>query len=286
MSQQILSNIGRIGLFGTTIAILSSKLFFIVEPGHRSLIFDHFGGGTLDKIYSEGIHFIIPFIRYPIPVDIRTTPHIINSITGTKDLQSVAISLRVLSRPNIDALPEIYRSLSLDFQGRVLPSIGNEVLKAVVAQYNADQLLTQRDQVSKEIRNHLNSRCKHFNIILDDVSLTHLTFSDDFSRAIEEKQVAEQRAERAKFIVARTEQEKYASIIKSEGDAEAAKLVSDAIQKSGAGLLEIRRIETALNIARTLAEDDNVTYIPHSVKSEDGNSTSSGGVMMLINQRR
>jgi hypothetical protein len=67
------------------------------------------------------------------------------------DLQMVNISLRVLSKPDSGVLSQIYRSLGLDWDERVLPSIGNEVLKAVVAQYNAEQLLTQRDRVSRAV---------------------------------------------------------------------------------------------------------------------------------------
>jgi prohibitin 1 len=59
----------------------------------------------------------------------------------------VSITLRVLSRPHIEHLPRIYQSLGLDYDERVLPSIGNEVLKSIVAQFDAAELITQREVV-------------------------------------------------------------------------------------------------------------------------------------------
>lgn len=88
----------------------------------------------------------------------------------------VSITLRVLSRPDTDHLPKIYQSLGLDYDERVLPSIGNEVLKAIVAQFDAAELITQREVVSARIRADLLQRAGEFHIKLEDVSITHLTF--------------------------------------------------------------------------------------------------------------
>merc|ERR1719499_1995144 len=137
----------------------------------------------------------------------------------------------MLFKPDMEKLATIHNELGADYDERVLPSIANEVMKATIAQYNAEQLLTAREHVSREIREAIVERASQFNILMDDVSITHLTYGKEFSKAIEEKQVAEQEAERQKFIVARSEQERQATVIRSEGEAEAAKMISDALKE-------------------------------------------------------
>lgn len=277
MSRLFGGTFGRLGgamIFTAVAGTAIETSLYNVDAGHRGLIFDRFTG-VKPQVYGEGTHFLIPGIQRPIILDVRTTPRTIPTATATKDLQTVNLALRILSHPSLPHLPELFKQFGTDYAERVLPGICNEVLKAVVAQYDAEELITMRDHVSKSIRDTLSVRAREFNIVIDDVSLTQLTFSKDYSKAIEDKQVAEQNAERAKFVVAKAEQEKAALIIRSEGDSEAAKLVSEALQQSGKGLIELRRIETAVHIAESLANNSQVTYLP----SQKGGA-GGGGVLL------
>ena len=89
-----------------------------------------------------------------------------------------------------------------------------------MAQFNVDQLLIERPQVSALMETWLTERTRNFNIVLDHVAITHLSYGADLSRAVEQKQVAQQEAERSKFVVAKAEQERRAAIIRAEGESE------------------------------------------------------------------
>lgn len=256
-----LTLISRGGFGIMAAASIPAWCIFDVDGGQRAVMLNMFTG-VEEKVRGEGTHLKVPWVMQPHYYTIRLRPKILKTTTGTKDMQVVTIHCRMLFRPEVSGLPNLHTSLGPDYDERVLPSVANEVLKSVIAQYNAEQLLLEREVVSREVRDLIVQRAKQFGLCIDDVAITHLTYGKEFAQAIEQKQVAEQSAEQQKFVVEQSEQERQATVLRSEGEAEAARLISGALQEHGTGLIDIRRIDAARDIADGLSKNSNIMYLP------------------------
>lgn len=262
MAARLFNALTKLGVGVAAVGGLASTALYNVDGGYRAVIFDRFTG-VKNYVVGEGTHFLIPFVQKPILYDIRSRPRNVPVITGSKDLQTVNITLRILFRPVSENLPNLFKTLGRDYDERVLPSITTEVLKAVVAQFDAGELITQRELVSQRVSEELTERAAQFGLILDDIALTHLTFGREFTTAVELKQVAQQEAERARFLVEKAEQQKKAAVISAEGDSQAASLLAKSFGESGEALVELRRLEAAEEIAGQLSGARNVIYLPN-----------------------
>ncbi|KAL1769694.1 prohibitin, partial [Sigmodon hispidus] len=218
--------------------------------------------GGMDIVVGEGTHFLIPWVQKPFIFDCRSRPRNVPVITGSKDLQNVNITLRILFQPVASQLPRIYTSFGEDYDERVLPFITTEILKSVVARFDAGVLITQRELVSRQVSDDLTERAATFGLILDDVYLTHLTFGKEFTEVVEAQQVAQQEAKRARFLVEKAEQKKKAAIISAEGDSKAAELIANSLTTAGDGLVELRKLKAAEDIVYLHSCSWNITYLP------------------------
>ncbi|KAL2514783.1 Prohibitin-3 [Forsythia ovata] len=135
---------------------------YTVDGGQLAVLFDRLCG-VIDETVGEGTHFLVSWLQKPYIFDIRTRLHTFSSASGTKDLQMVNLTLRVLSRPEVNRLPDIFKT-----------QVSN-------------QLLTESPYVSTLVQESLIRRTKDFNIVLDDVAITHLSYGAEFSRAVEQK---------------------------------------------------------------------------------------------------
>lgn len=242
--------------FALFFAIVWLNPTFIVKPGDRAIIFNTLSG-LKNKVYAEGLHFKIPFIEVAEYYDIKKRRISIPATNAaSKDLQDVKVELSFLFNPMPDKLLTIRQTLGREkeYEGQVFPSIPKEVIKAVIAKKTAEEIITQRDDVSNQIKEELIKRLAENNIEIQEVALSGIEFSKTFAEAIEAKQVAQQKLFAAKF-------EKDATITKAQGQAEAARIINQASQHSPA-FIELRKIDAQKEVAKTLATSKNVIYLP------------------------
>ncbi|KAB0369524.1 hypothetical protein FD755_018517, partial [Muntiacus reevesi] len=165
-----------------------------------AVIFDGFGG-VQDIVTGEGTHFLIPWVQKPIS-DSRSRPCNVPVNTGSKDLQNVIITLRILLWPVAGQLPRIFPSTGEDYDENVLPDHHYRDPPA-------------RELASRQVSDDLTERAETFGLILDDRSLMNLTFGKF--------------TERARFVEEKVEQQKKKAIISAEGDSKAAELIANSL---------------------------------------------------------
>uniref|UniRef100_A0A0D9R1U5 Prohibitin n=1 Tax=Chlorocebus sabaeus TaxID=60711 RepID=A0A0D9R1U5_CHLSB len=248
MAAKVFESISKYGLALAVAGGLVNSALQNMDAGHRAVIFDRFRG-VQDFVVGEGTHFLIPWVQKPIIFDCLSPPHV-PDITGSKDLQNVNITLCILFRPIASQFP-IFTSIGEDYDESVLPSITTEILKSVVAGFDAGEVITESVSLQAG-ENYLMERAATFGLILDDVSLTHLTFGKEFTEGLEAKQVAHQETERARFVVEKAEQQKKAAIISAEGDSKAAELIANSLATAG----------DDLSCAKQLSCSGNMIYLP------------------------
>lgn len=227
------------------IAAIGAMIFFkgyvIVEPGHRGVIIQL--GAVKDNVLNEGIHIKIPFVQEIIPVEVRVQKAQSEETTSSKDLQVVNTIIAVNYRLDPENVNKLYQEVGLAYKERIVdPAIG-ESLKAVTAQYTAEELISKRSEVSSKVKETLNKKLATYYMKLDEINITEFKFSTEFNEAIEQKQIAEQQALKATLDLQRIEVEAKQKIEQAKAEAESLKLQKDQITPE---LVELRKIEAQI----------------------------------------
>jgi len=207
---------------GIAIAVLIFNPFEIIMAGHRGVILSF--GAVSDTVLDEGIHIIIPIYQKVKEIDVRVQKSTTNSDAASKDLQQVTTSIALNFHLSEQQVNDIYQKVGLDIQNKIIDPAVQEALKAVTAKYTAEQLITQREQVSNGIKTILVERLSKYGLIMDEFSILDFRFSKAFNEAIEAKQTAEQNALRAERDIERVKNEAKARIAKAQAEAEELRL--------------------------------------------------------------
>ncbi len=235
--------VGKVVIAFIAIIIIAGIAFAslqIVEAGYRGVLL-HFGAVDLTQPpLSEGLHIVIPISDRIVPVEVRTLKFVVASSAASKDLQTVSTEITVNYHPDPDSVHTLYQEVGLNYRDRVISPAVEESVKQVTAKYNAEELITKRQDVKDDIENTITDRLSKYYIITDVISITDFQFSSLFSQAIESKVEAEQKALKAENDLLRIEVEARqtvasavgtaeANIAKAKGEAEAIEIINDAL---------------------------------------------------------
>ena len=225
------------------IGVVVSASVQIVDAGYRGVLLHWSAVDLTAPPLDEGLHFVIPFQDSVVPIEVRTLKFVKDTSSASRDLQTVSTEVTVNYRPSPDSVHILYKEVGLQYENRVIQPAVEEVVKQVTARYNAEELITKRPQVKADIEQEITTRLNVYNINTDVISITDFQFSPLFAQAIEAKVEAEQKALKAENDLIRIEVEARqlaaqaeglaaANIAEANGEAEAIKIINQALAEN------------------------------------------------------
>lgn len=175
-------------------------------------------GKVVNTKTNEGINIKIPLIETIKKMNVRVQKTEVQTSSSSKDLQEVDMSLAVNYQIDKDKATKLYRNVGLGYDEVILQPAIQESIKAVTSKYTAEELITNRSEVSVKCQEELNKKVSKYGLKINDFNITNFNFSDEFNKAIEEKQVAEQKVLTAKQELEKEKIEAEKKIVKAEAE--------------------------------------------------------------------
>jgi regulator of protease activity HflC (stomatin/prohibitin superfamily) len=243
-----------------------------VPAGHAGVIFD-MGRGVLEEEYDEGLHLKIPFWQDATIMDARTQEYTMSIARGegakesddsiesrSKDGQVIWVDATILFHINKDEADNIKRNLGVeqDYYAKIIRPRAREIIRLIVARYNAIDLVSEkRPEIVSEMTDELKGAYAKHDIILEEVVMRNVTYSNEFASAIEEKEIARQRIKTAEYQKEQAEFKKQKKIVEAEGEAESIRLKGESLRENP----EVIQLE----FVNKLAPNVNWGILPNSV---------------------
>lgn len=220
------------------IALLLLSSFATVSPGHTGVRVTL--GAVSSSTLTEGLHFKIPFVQAIKKMDNRVQKIEASCAAASKDLQTISSNVAVNIRLNPASSAEIYQSVGLNYDDKIILPVIQEIVKAVTAKYTAEELITKRQDVSEQMKELLQTKIKAYGLTVYNFNVINFDFSEEFSKAIEAKQTAQQMALKAEQDLRRVQVEAEQKVAQAQAEAEALRLQKQEITPE---LLQLRQIE-------------------------------------------
>mgnify|MGYP002777691802 CR=1 FL=1 len=226
-----------LGFIFALILLLGLNAFVIINPGEAGVL--SILGKARDGALFEGIHLKPPFISRVDVYDVTVQKFEVPAQSSTKDLQDISASFAINFRLDPTQVVEVRRTQGTlqNIVSKIIAPQTQESFKIAAARRTAEEAITKRDELKQDFDAALSDRLQKYAVIVLDTSVVDLSFSREFSKAVEDKQIAEQKAQQAVYIAQQASQEAQAEINRAQGKAEAQRLLAETLKAQGGQLV-------------------------------------------------
>ncbi|MEH2171064.1 MAG: prohibitin family protein [Nostoc sp.] len=226
-----------LGIVLAILVIIGLNSYIIINPGQAGVI--SILGKARDGALLEGIHLKPPFITVIDVYDLTVQKFEVPAESSTKDLQNLSARFAINFRLDPIKVVEVRRKQGTlaNIVSKIIAPQTQEAFKIAAARRTVEEAITKRSELKEDFDNALGDRLDKYGIIVLDTSVVDLAFSPEFARAVEEKQIAEQRAQRAVYVAREAEQEAQADVNRAKGRAEAQRLLAETLKAQGGQLV-------------------------------------------------
>jgi regulator of protease activity HflC (stomatin/prohibitin superfamily) len=224
-------------ILAALILLIGFNSFVIINPGQAGVL--SILGKARDGALLEGIHFKPPLVSAVDIYDLTVQKFEVPAQSSTKDLQDLSASFAINFRLDPVQVVEIRRKQGTlaNIVSKIIAPQTQESFKIAAARRTVEEAITKRNELKQDFDDALDERLEKYGIIVLDTSVVDLDFSPEFARAVEEKQIAEQRAKRAIYVAQEAEQQAQADINRAQGKAEAQRLLAETLKAQGGQLV-------------------------------------------------
>ncbi len=254
------------------VLIFLFKIYIVIDPGEKAVIFNK-ATGTLRVTPNEGFYFLVPLIEEPTVYDMKARTYTMSiaqlegEIKGddslqalTADGQIVLLDISVRYHPDPENLDKLHRRIGVDFVNKVIRPQVRSTVRMIVAEYPVlDVYSGKRTLIQAEMETKLRASFVRNYITLEEALLRNVQFSREFQQAIENKQIAQQEAQRMKYVLERQELEKKRKIIEAEGEAESLRLKGRALAENPA-LVQYEYVKMLAPNIQAIVADQNAIF--------------------------
>jgi regulator of protease activity HflC (stomatin/prohibitin superfamily) len=229
-----------IGIAGLALILLMISTYFGVDAGERGVVLRF---GEVNRVVEPGPNFKIPLAEQVVYMTVRVQKTTTKTEAASRDLQTVQTTMVLNYNIEPTKAGQMYSNIGLNYNERVIDPAVKESFKAAAARYTAEELISKREALKTEVRNYLRERLQVYGIVVVELSITDFELSQEFNKAIESKQTAEQNALCAKRHLDRIRVEAEQKIASARAEAEALRLQRQVISPE---LIELRKIEAQI----------------------------------------